>query len=154
MAEPHVKVIATNRKARHEYHIEETLEAGIVLTGTEIKAIRAGRTSIQEAFVQVRGDELWVLGMHIGQYEPAHRENHEPLRPRKLLLHRREIDRLAEAVQAKGYTIVLLRLYLSNGLAKLGIALARGKKLYDKRQDIAKRDAKRKIDRALSDRRN
>jgi SsrA-binding protein len=154
MAESHVKVITTNRKARHEYHIEEILEAGIALTGTEIKAIRGGRVSIQEAFVQPRGDELWVLGMHIGQYEPAHRDNHEPLRPRKLLLHRREIDNWADAVQVRGYTIVPLRLYLSDGLAKLEIALARGKRLYDKRQDIAKRDAKRKIDRALNERGN
>ena len=125
----------------------------MVLTGTEIKAVRAGRVSIQEAFVQVRGDEMYVLSMHIGQYEPAHHENHEPLRPRKLLLHRREIDKWAEAVQSKGYTIVPLRLYLRDGMAKLEIALARGKRLYDKRQDIARRDAERKIERALNERR-
>lgn len=153
MPEEHVKIVTTNRKARHEYHIEEVLEAGLVLTGTEIKAIRDGRASIQEAYIQARGDEMWVLNMHIGQYEPAHRENHEPLRPRKLLMHRREIENWADAVQAKGYTIVPLRLYLRDSRAKLEIALAKGKRLYDKRQDIARRDAKRRIDRALSERR-
>lgn len=152
MPEEHIKVVTTNRKARHEYHIEEVLEAGLVLTGTEIKAIRDGRASIQEAYIQARSDEMWVLNMHIGQYEPAHRENHEPLRPRKLLMHRREIENWAEAVQSKGYTIIPLRLYLRDSRAKLEIALARGKKLYDKRQDIAKRDAKRRIDRALGER--
>ena len=152
MPEEHVKVVTTNRKARHEYHIEEVLEAGLVLTGTEIKAIRDGRASIQEAYIQARGDEMWVLNMHIGQYEPAHRENHEPLRPRKLLMHRREIENWADAVQAKGYTIIPLRLYLRDSRAKLEIALAKGKRLYDKRQDIAKRDAKRRIDRALGER--
>jgi len=152
MPEEHIKVVTTNRKARHEYHIEEVLEAGLVLTGTEIKAIRDGRASIQEAYIQARSDEMWVLNMHIGQYEPAHRENHEPLRPRKLLMHRREIENWADAVQAKGYTIIPLRLYLRDSRAKLEIALAKGKRLYDKRQDIAKRDAKRRIDRALGER--
>lgn len=150
MAQDNVKVIARNRKARHEYHIEDTLEAGLVLTGSEIKSIRAGHVSIQEAFVQPRDGEMWVINMHIAQYDPAHRENHDPLRPRKLLMHRREIDSWAADAQAKGYTIVPLELYLKRGRAKLLIGLARGKKLYDKRQDIAERDAERRMRREIS----
>ncbi len=153
MTADNVKVITRNRKARHEYHIEETLEAGMVLTGTEIKSIRAGHASIQEAFVQERDGEMWVVNMHIAQYDPAHRDNHDPLRPRKLLMHRREIERWAAAAQAKGYTIVPLELYLRRGRAKLLIGLAKGKKLYDKRQAIAERDAERRVRRAISERR-
>ena len=153
MTTDNVKVITRNRKARHEYHIEETLEAGMVLTGTEIKSIRAGHASIQEAFVQERDGEMWVVNMHIAQYDPAHRDNHDPLRPRKLLMHRREIERWAAAAQAKGYTIVPLELYLRRGRAKLLIGLAKGKKLYDKRQAIAERDAERRVRRAISERR-
>ena len=149
MRNDNVKIVATNRKAHHEYHIEETLEAGLVLTGTEIKSIRAGRVNIREAYVAPRNGEMWVLGMHIAQYDPAHRENHEPLRPRKLLMHQREIDRWAAAAQQKGYTIVPLRLYLHRGRAKLEIGLAKGKKLYDKREAIAERDSERRIRRAL-----
>jgi SsrA-binding protein len=149
MATEHVKIIATNRKARHEYFIEETLEAGIVLTGTEIKSIRAGHVSIQEAYVAEREGELWVLNMHISQYDPAHRDNHDPLRPRKLLMHRREIDRWSADVQRKGYTIVVLRVYLSRGRAKIEIGLAKGKKQHDKRQSIAERESDRKIRRTL-----
>ncbi len=141
MRNDNVKIVATNRKAHHEYHIEETLEAGLVLSGTEIKSIRAGRVNIREAYVAPRDGEMWVLGMHI-----AH---HEPLRPRKLLMHRREIDRWAAAAQQKGYTIVPLRLYLHRGRAKLEIGLAKGKKLYDKREAIAERDSERRIRRAL-----
>ncbi|HPV08858.1 MAG TPA: SsrA-binding protein SmpB [Aggregatilineales bacterium] len=153
MTTDNVKVITRNRKARHEYHIEETLEAGMVLTGTEIKSIRAGHASIQEAFVQERDGEMWVVNMHIAQYDPAHRDNHDPLRPRKLLMHRREIENWAAAAQAKGYTIIPLELYLRRGRAKLLIGLARGKKLYDKRQEIAERDAERRMRRAMSERR-
>ncbi|HOA24628.1 MAG TPA: SsrA-binding protein SmpB [Aggregatilineales bacterium] len=153
MTTDNVKVITRNRKARHEYHIEETLEAGMVLTGTEIKSIRAGHASIQEAFVQERDGEMWVVNMHIAQYDPAHRDNHDPLRPRKLLMHRREIENWAAAAQAKGYTIIPLELYLRRGRAKLLIGLARGKKLYDKRQAIAERDAERRMRRAMSERR-
>jgi SsrA-binding protein len=149
METEHVKIIATNRKARHEYFIEETLEAGIVLTGTEIKSIRAGHVSIQEAYVTERQGELWVLNMHISQYDPAHRDNHDPLRPRKLLMHRREIDRWSADVQRKGYTIVVLRVYLSRGRAKIEIGLAKGKRQHDKRQTIAAREADRKIRRTL-----
>jgi len=153
MTTDNVKVITRNRKARHEYHIEETLEAGMVLTGTEIKSIRAGHASIQEAFVQERDGEMWVVNMHIAQYDPAHRDNHDPLRPRKLLMHRREIENWAAAAQAKGYTIIPLELYLRRGRAKLLNGLARGKKLYDKRQAIAERDAERRMRRAMSERR-
>lgn len=153
MAEESVKVVATNRKARHEYHIEDTLEVGLVLRGTEIKSIRAGRVSLQEAFVTHQEGEMWVLNMHISPYDPAHRQNHEPLRPRKLLMHRREIRRWSELAQQRGYTIVPLRLYLRRGRAKLEIALARGKKLYDKRETLARRDDQRRIERALSDHR-
>ncbi len=149
MATENVKVIATNRKARHQYFIEESLEAGIVLTGTEIKSIRAGHVSIQEAYVAERRGELWVLNMHIAQYDPAHRDNHDPLRPRKLLMHRREIDRWSADVQRKGYTIIVLRVYLSRGRAKIEIGLAKGQKQHDKRQAIAKRESERKIRRTL-----
>lgn len=148
----HVKVIATNRKARHEYHLQDSLEVGIALTGTEIKSIRAGHANIQEAYVAAEHGELWIHNMYIAPYDPGHRENHEPRRPRKLLAHRREIDKLGEMVQQKGFTIIPLRLYLIRGRAKLEIALAKGKKLYDKRQAIAERDAQRRIDRALTER--
>lgn len=153
MSEEKIKVIATNRKARYEYLVEDTLEAGLVLVGTEIKSIRAGQVSLQEAYVSHINGEMWVLGMHIAPYQPAHLDNHEPRRPRKLLMHRREINRWADRVQQKGYTIVPLRLYLRHGRAKLEIALVKGKKLYDKRQAIAKRESKRRIDRALSEHR-
>lgn len=152
MTDDGFKVIAQNRKARHEYNIEETLEAGIVLTGTEIKSIRAGHISLQEAHVINRNGEMWVLNMHISAYDPGHREQHEPLRPRKLLMHRKEIANWSDDIQRKGFTIIPLRLYLKRGRAKLEIALAKGKKLYDKRQDIAAKDAKRRIDRALNER--
>jgi SsrA-binding protein len=147
-----IKVIATNRKARHEYHFHDTYEAGLVLQGTEIKSIRAGRVSLQEGFVSFEGGEAWLVDVHIATYDPASQQNHEPRRRRKLLLHRREIDRLRGRVQEKGYTVVPSRLYLKDGRAKLEIALARGKRQYDKRQTIAKRDAQRQVDRAIKER--
>ena len=147
-----IKVIATNRKARHEYHFHDTYEAGLVLQGSEIKSIRAGRVSLQEGFVLFDGGEAWLVNVHIAQYDPASRQNHEPKRRRKLLLHRREIDRLQGRTQEKGYTIVPTKLYLKDGRAKIEIALAKGKKLYDKRQTIAKRDSKRQMERALKER--
>jgi SsrA-binding protein len=153
MAEDSIKVVATNRRARHEFAIEETLEVGIVLTGTEIKSVRAGRVNIQDAYVTPKAGEMWALNMHISPYDPGHREQHEPLRPRKLLMHKRQIEKWAEEVQRKGLTIVALRMYLKRGRAKMEVALAKGKKLYDKRQDIAEKDAQRRIDRALADRR-
>lgn len=147
-----VKVIATNRKARHEYHFLDLYEAGLVLQGSEIKSIRAGRVSLQEGFVLFENGEAWLVNVHIAPYDPAHHQNHEPRRRRKLLLHRREIDRLQGGAQEKGLTVVPVRLYLKEGRAKVEIALAKGKKQYDKRQDIAKRDSKRQIERALKER--
>jgi SsrA-binding protein len=147
-----VKVIATNRRARHEYRILDTYEAGLALLGSEIKSIRAGRVSLQDGFVTFEGGEAWLVNVHIAQYDPASRQNHEPRRRRKLLLHRREINRLRGRVQEKGLTVVPIRLYLKDGRAKVEIALAQGKRQYDKRQAIAKRDAKRQVDRALKER--
>ncbi len=147
-----IKVIATNRKARHEYHFLDTYEAGLVLQGSEIKSIRAGRVSLQEGFVLFEDGEAWLVNVHIAPYDPAHRQNHEPRRKRKLLLHRREIDRLQGGVQEKGFTIVPTRLYLKDGRAKVEIALVKGKKQYDKRQTLAKRDSGRQIERALKER--
>ncbi|MGQ9518344.1 MAG: SsrA-binding protein SmpB [Anaerolineae bacterium] len=142
-----VRVIATNRKAYHDYHLEQTFEAGIALTGSEIKSVRAGRVNLRDSFVQIRDGEAWLVDAHIAQYEQASRENHEPKRDRKLLLHRQEIARLASRVQEKGYTIVPLRMYLKGNRAKVEIALARGKRLYDKREAIAKRDSEREMER-------
>jgi len=148
-----VKVIARNRRARHDYHIEETFEAGLVLTGTEVKSLRAGRASLTEAFAQISGDELWLHGLHIPEYAQGTWTNHDPRRTRKLLLHRKEIDRLASQVAERGFTIVPLSLYFSDGKAKVELALARGKRTYDKRHDLARRDAAREVDRALRRRR-
>ena len=147
-----IKVIATNRKARRDYHLDDLYEAGLVLTGSEIKSVRAGQVNLREGYVRERDGELWLLNVHIAPYEQAGMMNHDSLRPRKLLLHHREIERLAYAAQAKSYTIIPLRLYLRRGLAKVEIALAKGKRKYDKRQAIAKRDAKRQMERALSER--
>ncbi len=140
-----IKVVATNRKARHDYHIEDCYEAGLVLTGTEIKSIRAGRVSLREGYIQCHDDELWLVNVHIAPYDPAGRSGHDPRRSRKLLLHRREINRLVSRVQERGYTIVPLRMYLKGGRAKVEIALARGKRKYDKREAIARRDAEREM---------
>ena len=147
-----IKVIATNRKARYEYHFDDTYEAGLVLMGTEIKSIRAGQVSLQEGFVVFEEGEAWLVNVHIAPYDPASRQNHEPRRRRKLLLHRRQIDRLHSRAREKGYTVIPTKLYLKDGRAKVEIALARGKKLYDKRQTIAKRDSKRQVERALKER--
>lgn len=148
-----VKIIARNRRARHDYHIEDTVEAGLVLTGTEVKSLRAGRASLTEAFAQISGDELWLHGLHIPEYAQGTWTNHDPRRTRKLLLHRKEIDRLASQVAERGFTIVPLSLYFSGGKAKVELALARGKRTYDKRHDLARRDAAREVDRALRRRR-
>jgi SsrA-binding protein len=141
------KVVATNRKAGHEYFLLERFEAGIALQGSEIKSIRAGQISLAEAYVRVDGQEAWLEDAHIAPYEQAGQFNHEPRRPRRLLLHRREIRELWDEARQKGMTIVPTRVYLKNGRAKLEIAVAKGKKLYDKRQAIAKRDAEREIER-------
>jgi SsrA-binding protein len=143
------KVIAVNRKALHDYHILETVEAGLVLVGTEIKSIREGRVSLREAFARPDDDELWLHGAHIAQYPAAGRFNHEPTRKRKLLLHKGEMRELSAALTEKGLTLVPLRLYLKNGRAKLELALARGKRSHDKREAIAKREAERQMQRAL-----
>ncbi len=144
-----VKVIATNRKAKHDYFLLETFEAGLVLQGSEIKSIRAGQVSIKEAYVRTDGTEAWLVDSHIAPYDPASRQNHEPKRDRKLLLHSKEIANLWDEVRQKGTTIVPLSIYLKNGWAKVEIALAKGKHKYDKRQDLAKRDAEREMERAM-----
>ncbi len=138
-----IKVVATNRKAKFEYFLIETFEAGIALKGSEIKSIRAGQVSLSEAFVQIDGEEAWLRDAHIAPYEPANRFNHDPVRPRRLLLHKKEIRQLWDAVRQKSMTIIPTRVYLKGGRAKVEIALARGKKSYDKREAIAKRDRER-----------
>jgi SsrA-binding protein len=142
-----VKIVATNRKARHEYFLLDRYEAGIALLGSEIKSLRAGQISLAEAFVEVDGHEAWLKEAHIAPYTQASVYNHEPRRPRKLLLHKGEIRRLWNEVRKKGVTIVPTQVYLKDGRAKVEIALARGKKLYDKRETIAKRDLQREIER-------
>jgi SsrA-binding protein len=138
-----IKIVSTNRKAKFEYFLIETFEAGIALQGSEIKSIRAGQVSLTEAFVQTDGKEAWLMGAHVSPYEQANRFNHDPLRPRRLLLHKKEIRQLWDSVRQKGMTIVPTRVYLKDGRAKVEIALARGKKSYDKRDTIAKRDRER-----------
>jgi SsrA-binding protein len=146
------KTIALNRRARHDYTIDETFEAGIVLRGTEIKSIRAGKVTLSDAYARVERDEAWLIGAHIAQFEQANRYNHEPKRVRKLLLHRSEIDELLGRAKAKGQTIVPLRLYLTGkGRAKVELGLARGKNLHDRRRDIADRESKRDIAREMAD---
>ena len=144
------KVVATNRKARHDYFLLETLEAGIALQGSEIKSIRAGQISLKEAYVRIDGEQAWLVNAHVAPYDPASRENHDPLRDKKLLLHKKEIKKLWDEVRQKGTTIIPLRVYLSRGRAKIEIAVAKGKRKYDKRQDLKKKDAQREIDRALN----
>ncbi|MEW6717489.1 MAG: SsrA-binding protein SmpB [Chloroflexota bacterium] len=142
-----VKVVATNRKARHDFFILDTYEAGIALKGSEIKSIRAGQISIKEAYIRIEDMEAWLINAHIAPYDPASHFNHDPTRPRKLLLHHQEITRLWDDVRQKGATIIPLRVYLSSGRAKIEIALAKGKKAYDKRADIAKKDLERELSR-------
>ena len=144
-----IKTLATNRKAYHNYHIQDSVEAGIVLTGTEIKSIRAGRVSLGDAYVRPEDGELWLLNAHIARYEAGSYLSHEPGRPRKLLLHRKQIDSLTSKVLEKGLTLVPLKLYIKDSIAKVEIALAKGKKLYDKRESIARRETEREIGRAL-----
>jgi SsrA-binding protein len=146
------KLVADNRRARHEYELLERIEAGLVLQGTEVKALREGRATIQRAFADVRGSEMWLVGANIASYDKGGFANHDPERDRKLLLHRREIDRLRGQVQEKGLTLVPTRLYFKDGRAKVEIALARGKELRDERRDISKREADRQIERALKSR--
>lgn len=153
MANKQRKMIANNKKARHDYFIEETYEVGIVLTGTEIKSARLGKVSIKESYARIEKEEMMIYGMNISPYEQGNRFNVDPLRPRKLLLHKREIRKLIGATKLKGLTLVPLTMYINEaGLAKLEIALARGKKNYDKRDAIAKRDASRNMERAMKQR--
>lgn len=152
MVETKRKVVSTNRKARHDYELLDTYEAGLVLTGSEIKSIRAGRVNLREGFVQPREGELWLLNTHIATYDQAGTYGHDPLRPRKLLLHRKEIDRIIAQIQEKGLTVVPTVMYLTRGRAKVEIALARGKKKYDKRETLRKQDSNRQIERALRSR--
>ena len=146
-------VVASNRKARHDYELLERFEAGIKLTGDEVKSLRAGRASLVDAFARPRDGELWLEGMHVPPYEQGDTKAHLPLRPRKLLLHRREIDAMARDVAEKGLSVVPLRVYFTHGMAKVELALARGKRRYEKRQSIAKREAQREIERAAGRRR-
>ena len=143
------KTIATNRKAKFEYFLLDHYEAGLVLKGSEIKSIRARQASIAEAYVQTDGEEVWLIDSHIAPYDPASRENHDPKRKRKLLLKKKEINEIWQAIKQKGLTAIPTELYLKEGLAKLDIAVAKGKKLYDKRRDIAKRDVEREVDREI-----
>lgn len=146
------KVVARNKKAYHDYFVEDTYQAGLVLQGSEIKSIRTGNISLQEGYVEERGGELWLVSVHIAPYEQANRFGHsDPLRPRKLLLHRREIAQLISRMRERGYTIVPTKIYLERGLAKVELGIAKGKKLYDKRATIAKRDSEREIRRALKE---
>jgi SsrA-binding protein len=146
-------VITVNRKAYHNYYIQESFEAGIVLKGSEIKSIRAGKVNLSDAYARPESGELWLHNSHIASYDAASYNTHEPVRPRKLLLHRKEIDTLASKVVQKGLTLVPLKLYIKHGLAKLEIGVARGKKVYDKRDAIARRDADREVERAMKHRR-
>ena len=147
-----VKVVATNRKARFEYFLLENYEAGLALQGSEIKSIRAGQVSLAEAYVRVEGRQAWLMEAHIAPYAQANRYNHDPKRPRRLLLHRKELRDLWDAVRQKGVTIVPTRVYLKEGRAKLEIAIAKGKKLHDKRQAIAQREAEREMERQMQTR--
>jgi SsrA-binding protein len=147
------KIVARNRRARHDYHIDDVYEAGLVLTGTEVKSLRAGRASLSDGFAQVADGEVWLHNIHIPQYTQGTWTNHEPRRIRKLLMHRKEIDRLSRETAERGLTLVPLSLYFKDGKAKVELALARGKRTYDKRHDLATRDAAREVDRALRRRR-
>ncbi|TCL36234.1 SsrA-binding protein [Anaerospora hongkongensis] len=146
-----IKIAAENRKARHDYHIHETFEAGIALTGTEVKSLRAGKANLKDSYARIDNGELMLHNMHISPYEQGNRFNHEPLRTRKLLMHRYEINKLVGQTREKGYTLTPLKLYFSKGKVKVELALTTGKKNYDKRHDMAEKDAKREIDRHMRD---
>lgn len=146
------KIIARNKKARHDFFIEETLEAGIVLNGTEIKSVRASKVNLKDSFARIKDGEIWLHNMHISPYEQGNRFNHDPTRTRKLLLHQKEIAKLVGKTREKGFSLVPMQMYLKHGLAKMEIAVAKGKKLYDKRDSKKQKDAKRQIERALKER--
>jgi SsrA-binding protein len=143
------KLIVDNRRARHDYHLLDRVEAGVVLSGTEVKSLRTGQATLQQAYAEVRDGEAWLNGLHIPEYTQGNRSNHDPDRPRKLLLHRREIDRLYGQVREKGFTLVPTRLYFKDGRVKVEVAVARGKEHRDRRRDIAERDARRQMEREL-----
>lgn len=144
-----VKLLAENRKARHDYFIEDTYECGLVLQGTEVKSMRGGKVNLKDSYAQVKNGEAFVIGMHVSPYEQGNIYNADPFRPRKLLLHKREINKLYGLQQAEGMSLIPLKLYLKDGKVKLELAVAKGKKLYDKRRDIAKRDSRREMERAM-----
>ena len=148
-----IKTVATNRKAYRDYHLQDSVEAGIALTGTEIKSIRTGRVNLRDAYVRPEGGELWLLNAHIARYEAGSYLSHEPTRPRKLLLHRKQIDSLTSKVQEKGLTLVPIKLYIKGSIAKVAVALAKGRKLYDKRESIIRREVEREISRATKNKR-
>jgi SsrA-binding protein len=152
MANEGIRVIAQNRKARHDYFIEETYEAGIVLVGTEVKSIRQGKVNIRDSYADIRDGEVYLHNMHISPYEKGNIFNRDPVRTRKLLLNRREINKLTGYIKQKGFTLIPLRIYLNRGLVKIELAVARGKKTYDKRESIARRDAERAMERAFRER--
>ena len=147
-----IKVVTENRKARHDYFVDEVIEAGIVLQGTEVKSLRAGRVNLKDSYATIDNGEVFLHNAHISEYEYGNRNNHDPLRSRKLLLHREEIQKLIGRTRDKGYTLIPLKIYFRNGKAKVELALAKGKRQYDKRQAIAERDARRKIDQTLKER--
>ena len=146
-------MVATNRKAYHNYHLQDSVEAGIALTGTEIKTIRAGRVSLGDAYVRPEAGELWLVNAHIARYEPGSYLSHDPKRPRKLLMHRKQIDSLTSKVLERGFTLVPVKLYIKDSIAKVEVALAKGKKLYDRRESITRRETERKIERTLKSQR-
>jgi SsrA-binding protein len=147
------RTVASNRRARHDYAIDETFEAGMVLTGPEVKSLRQGRASLADAYARVRGDEVWIEGMHIPPYEMSDTRRYDPIRPRKLLLHRTEIARLTGKTAERGLTLVPLKVYFTRGMAKMELGLGRGKRQYEKRQTIAEREHRREIERAVEARR-
>ena len=147
-----IKIVSENRKAFHDYFIDDRVEAGIILTGTEIKSIRNGKVNLKDSYARINNGEIWVYQMHISAYEQGNRYNHDPLRPRKVLLHRAEINKLVGKIQLQGLTLLPIKIYLKNGMAKVELAVGQGKKNYDKRQVLAEREGKRDIERALRDR--
>lgn len=151
MEPKHIKIVAENRKARHDYFIDDELEAGMVLKGTEVKSIRGGHVNIKDSYARIKNGEVFLYQMHIGEYPFAYYDNHAPLRVRKLLLHQREIKKLYAKVNEKGFSLVPLKVYFKNGKVKVLIAIARGKKSFDKRESIKRKDAKRELDRARKD---
>jgi SsrA-binding protein len=153
MTQPHIKIVCQNKKARHDYHIIEVIEAGMVLVGTEVKSLREGRANLKDSYARIRNGELYLVQAHISPYSHAHYDNHDPERVRKLLVHKRELKRLTGKTQEKGLTLVPLKIYFKEGKAKVVLALASGKKSYDKRETLKRKDQKREMERAIKERR-